>query len=227
MPHLIDCKLDTLQATSCVKGLNGQKLNGGSWGEASPDGNEPVSWIEGNNKRGKLEKVKQTSLFCSFRSYLPTPQGKDTIGLDSLDSTINKSIVDLGIGGLIHQRSTNTIERRHRQSHEKASKSGRTETSAEILSWPSSGIDDVSLGNIVHTHLCGIQDAGTHHIRFDSTVEACNALFLVHVSNQGEQGFRFSFVRLSQSFEHIKGVADNTTHTSSEGTSQELQSKAG
>ena len=66
-----------------------------------------------------------------------TPQTGNTIGLDRLDGTINKAIVNLLVSWLIHQIGTKTIKGRYCTGHEKPSSKGSAKGSSDILSLPS------------------------------------------------------------------------------------------
>ena len=192
---MVRWRLDGLETRHTVKRLNGQQLNGGGGGKPSPDRDET------------------------------SPQGSHSTFLDQLDSAVHETIINLLVGGLVHERGTDAVKGRYGAGHEESRQRGGAENGANVLAVPSRGGCDVALGNIVATHLGGVQDAGTEDIGLNSAVETGNALLAVHVAHESEERDGFALVGLCQSFHDIKGVANDTTHTSCDGTSKELEVK--
>ena len=63
-----------------------------------------------------------------------TPQGADSIFLHGLGKTVDKAVVDLLVGGLVHQIGSDSIKGRDGASHEKSGDKTGTESGADILS---------------------------------------------------------------------------------------------
>ena len=154
-----------------------------------------VSHIAKTNKNG----------FDKSISYLhgdeTTPEGRNTVVLDGLDGTIDKSIVDLLVGWLTHKIGTDSVKGRHGARHEKSGNETGAKRGSDILSGPPGYGGNLSLGQIVDSHFGGIQDTGSENIGFDSTVKSSNALVFVHVLHHGRQGNTRILVGLGKGLE--------------------------
>ena len=146
--------LNGLETKESVQELERQQLEGCLWCKSCPNG------------------------------YKSSPQAQHAVLCDRLGQAVGKTIVDFGVSGLIHEFGTQHVPRCDRDSHEKAGHKGRAKGRADILARPSSGLGDVSLGEIVTSHLGGIQDTSTGNVDFYTTVKSGNALITVHVSDQ-------------------------------------------
>mmetsp|Transcript_868 Transcript_868/g.2017 ORF Transcript_868/g.2017 Transcript_868/m.2017 type:complete len:320 (-) Transcript_868:234-1193(-) len=166
----------------------------------------------------------QGCLWSKTRPYWDetTPQGRDTVVLDGLDGAIDKSVVNLLVGWLTHEIGTDSIKRRHGARHEKSGNKTGAKGGSNVLSFPSSEFGDVSLGQIVDSHFCGIQDAGSQNVGFDSAVKPGNSLVSVHVRDHGRQRDTGIFVGLGKGLQNVKGVANHTTNTTRNGTGQKF-----
>ena len=127
-----------------------------------------------------------------------TPEGCDTVVLDGLDSTIDKSVVNLFVGWLTHEIGTDSVKGRHGACHEKPGDETGAKRGSDILSGPSSHGGNLSLGQIVDSHFGGIQDAGSQNVGFDSAVKPGNSLVSVHVRDHGRQRDTGIFVGLGK-----------------------------
>jgi hypothetical protein len=96
----------------------------------------------------------------------------------------------------------------HRTSHEESSDKTGTKGSSGILSCPTCLVDDFSLCNIVDSHLGSVQDAGSHYIDTDATVETLQSLILIHLSNKCSKRDRFALVCLRKCLEDIERVSE-------------------
>lgn len=190
---LTDHSLDTLESERAIKSLNSKKLNGRSGSKSSPNGDEP------------------------------SPEGCNSTLFYKLSSTITKSIVKFDICRLVHESGTDPVKGRDGQGHEKASQSGRTKDGSDIFSIPSSRIGNVTLGNIIATHLGGVEHTGAHNVGLESSVKATDSLLGIHISHQCSERHRFSLVGLRQGLHDIEWVSKNAADTTCDGSSKKLE----
>lgn len=121
--------LNTRKTTLAIQELQGEQLECRLRSKSSPNGNET------------------------------TPQTQDTITLHRLGQTIQCTIVNFGIRGLIHQIGTNAIKGTNGTRHEKPRHKGGTKGRTDIFAAPSRGLCNITLGHVVTTHFRGIQYA--------------------------------------------------------------------
>lgn len=141
-----------------------------------------------------------------------TPQGADTVVLDGLDGAIDKSVVNLLVGGLTHEIGTDSVKRRHGAGHEKSGNETGAKGGSNVLSLPSGEFGDVTLGQIVDSHFGGIQHAGSQNVGFDTTVKSGNTLVSVHVLDHGRQRDTGIFVGLGKGLNHFLSSRENNTN---------------
>ena len=65
-----------------------------------------------------------------------TPQGEGPVSFDGFYNTINKTVIDLLVGGLIHEICTDTIKGGYSASHEETSDESTGESCADITTLP-------------------------------------------------------------------------------------------
>jgi len=120
----------------------------------------------------RVSDYRDSSLTLCEQRYVPAPQRQDTVRLDCLDKAISKAIVDLLVRRLVHQSSTEIVGWRHCAGHKEACDGGAAKGCFNVLSLPPGIVTDITLRNVVHTHLGSIEDTGTKHISLNSTIEA-------------------------------------------------------
>ena len=149
------------------------------------------------------------SILCSI-SYLhwdeTTPQRRKSISLYGLDSTIDQTIINLFVGWLTHEIGSNSIKGRYGARHKKPGNETGGKGGSDVLSGPSSGFGNISLGQIVDSHFGGIQHACSHNVGFDTAIKSGNALIPVHVLHHVRQRDSCICVGLGQSLNHFLSI---------------------
>ena len=142
----IAVRLKSLHAHQCTELFENHKLECGGGCESRPDGEES------------------------------TPESGGTLLRGDFNHTVHSVVVQLGVGGLVHQSRTDHVEGCDSTSHEETSSDGRHELRKKGLLWQTSQGDDVSFGLIVHTHLGTVEDHRTGNVGINTTIEARHTL---------------------------------------------------
>mmetsp|Transcript_22210 Transcript_22210/g.53815 ORF Transcript_22210/g.53815 Transcript_22210/m.53815 type:complete len:214 (-) Transcript_22210:544-1185(-) len=144
-----------------------------------------------------------------------TPQARSSLLPHRPHEAIGHAIVQLFIRGLIHQIGPDTIERGHSHRHEESRQEARAECRLGRVALPSRDVDDVSLRNIVHSHLRGVQRDGPQYVHLDAPVKSRYALIAIHPSHQAQQRRRFALrIRLADGLQHVEGISRDGSHRS-------------
>lgn len=151
------------------------------------------------------------------------PQTQYSALANSLPCTVNKAVVQLGIRRLIHQLGPDHITWCNRDGHEESGNECAREWCFNILPTPSRCLGYVSLRYVIHPHFSRVEYACTYDIDLHSTIEAGNALSLVHTRNEFGKALSLVRIRLCQRLAYVEWVADDWADASGECSGEKFQ----
>jgi hypothetical protein len=190
--------LNALESADAVQVLDRDELDGRRGCESSPHGDES------------------------------TPEGQEAVARHELGRAVDESRVQLGfVRGLIHEGGADPIERRHGDRHGQSGDHAGAEVRSQILPAPAGGFRDDALGDVVHSHLGGVQNARAHDVGRDAAVESRDALLRVEGRDGRGQTRRRPRVGLRQRLEDVEGVAHEGTYAARDGTREEFHVEGG
>lgn len=148
-----------------------------------------------------------------------------TLTLEHLGNAVSETVVELGVGGLVHKSSTDDVERRHSARHEETGREGGHELKRHTIG--NVGLED-TLARIVASHLGGIEDHSTHNVGLDTLIETGKALSLHDLAGENLETLGLNTLISHHSrLEDIERVTGKGADTTGERTSQELAEETG
>jgi hypothetical protein len=98
----------------------------------------------GINRRSKAPRVSRanptsttaTTSRHNAHGEESSPEAHWAVVLDRLDEAVGEAVVDLGVGGLVHERGPDPVERGHGARHEEARHEGAGEAGPDVLPAP-------------------------------------------------------------------------------------------
>ena len=209
--------LKTLETKASVQKFNCQQLKSGHWCETRPTNYRKVKKTKvckianGQcrriNNRYRLGETRGHGTQQYLHWNKATPKAQWSLLLHSLHKTVRQSAVEFLIRRLTHELCSHSIKWGHGACHKESSQETRTECSSRIFSGPAGAFYHISLRDIVDTHFGRIQRNSSHNIHIYTTVESCDTLVLVHLSDEGGERNGCALVRLTQGLQNIERIS--------------------